>query len=148
MKTNFLFCLFILLLAFPFLSCNNTDSHKEEVINSDDSIALIQSQTNTIPSEEFEMVISDIPFPFEILDNLYSKKILFDQKAMNPVSNVVKCNQYNSKALNLGIYGADLSYAVTYEEFKQMGAYVKITKQLAEELNIPYAFDQSMMDKY
>lgn len=67
---------------------------------------------------------------------------------MNEISNVTKYNQYTSKALNLGIYGADLAYSVTYEEFQQMGAYVKNTKRLAEELNIPFAFDQSMMDKY
>ena len=101
-----------------------------------------------MPSEKYEMVISDIPFPFEILDNLYAKKVPFDEKAMNDVENVENCNLYNSKAINFGIYGADLAYSVTYEEFQQMGAYIKATKRLAEELNIPLAFDQSTMDNY
>jgi hypothetical protein len=97
---------------------------------------------------KFDMVISDIPFPFEILDNLYTKHIPFEAKAMNPISQASKYNQYNSKALNLGIYGADLAYAVTYEQFQEIGGYVKTTKHLAEDLNIPYAFDDNMMDKY
>jgi hypothetical protein len=94
------------------------------------------------------MVISDIPFPFEILDNLYTKRVPFEAKAMNATSQASKYNQYNSKALNLGIYGADLAYAVTYEQFQEMGNYIKTTKRLAEDLNIPYAFDDTMMDKY
>ncbi len=149
MKINFRLSLFILLFLAPFGACNNdSNSNKDAILNSADSVALVESKPNPIPTGKFDMVISDIPFPFEILENLYAHKIPFGQKAMNEVSNVSKYNQYNSKALNLGIYGADLSYAVTYEEFQEMGAYVKTTKRLAEELNIPFAFDQSMMDKY
>jgi hypothetical protein len=94
------------------------------------------------------MVISDIPFPFEILDKLHSSKISFDQKAMNSLDNLAKYNQYNSKALNLGIYGADLAYVVTYEQFQLIGPYVKNSKKVADDLNIPFAFSQDMMDKY
>ncbi|HEY0029819.1 MAG TPA: hypothetical protein VGC65_03585 [Bacteroidia bacterium] len=138
-----------LFITGAFVSCNNdTNSGKENMLNADDSIALVESTGPGISTHKFDMVISDIPFPFEILDNLYSKNVPFEQKAMNDVSNISKYNQYNSKALNLGIYGADLAYTVTYEEFQQMGAYVKNTKRLAEELNIPYAFNQEMMDKY
>ena len=116
--------------------------------NSIDSVALQQTKSTSVLASNYEMVISDIPFPFEIIDNLYSKNIPFNQKAMNEVANVENCNLYNSKAMNLGIFGADLSYAVTYEEFQSIGSRVKTTKRLADELNIPYAFDQAMMDKY
>jgi hypothetical protein len=94
------------------------------------------------------MVISDIPFPFEILENLHAVHIPFDQKVMNPVGNISKYNQYNPKALNLGIYGADLAYVVTNEQFQQIGPYVKNSKKLADDLNIPFAFNKDMMDKY
>lgn len=149
MKINFREYLFSLLFLAPLGACNSdTTINKDAVLNSADSAALVGIPSNSVPVGKFDMVISDIPFPFEILDNLYTQKVPFDKKAMNEISNVTKYNQYTSKALNLGIYGADLAYSVTYEEFQQMGAYVKNTKRLAEELNIPFAFDQSMMDKY
>ncbi len=149
MNKNSDLCIILLLLLILFGGCNNdVNSGKENVLNSGDSLALVQRNIPEPKTGKFDMVISDIPFPFEILDNLYSKKIPYNNKAMNSVSNVAKYNQYNSKALNLGIYGADLAYAVTYEQFQEMGLYVKNTKKLAEELNIPFAFDQSMMDKY
>lgn len=149
MKKNSILCFFLFLLLFPFGACNNDpNSGKDTFLNSGDSAALVEKLVPVTSHGKFDMVISDIPFPFQILDDLYSKQIPFEQKAMNNVSNITKYNQYNSKALNLGIYGADLAYAVTYEQFPQMGAYIKNTKQLAEELNIPFAFDQTMMDKY
>lgn len=140
----------LLLPSVLFISAcsSDTTTTKEATFNSSDSITSPEIKSANVPSGKFDMVISDIPFPFEILDNLYAKKVPFSQKAMSDVSNVTKYNLYNSKAMNLGIYGADLAYSVTYEEFQQMGAYIKATKRLAEELNIPLAFDQTTMDKY
>jgi hypothetical protein len=97
---------------------------------------------------EDQMTISDIPFPFMILEELYEKRVPFNPKVVNNVKNVSRYSQYNQKALNLGVYGADLSYAVTYEQFQQIGTYIKVTKKLADELNIPLAFDGGMMDRY
>ena len=137
-----------LFLASVFASCKTDNSNT--IVNSTitDSVTATKSSSTPISSGKFDMVISDIPFPFEILDNLFSGKIPFNQDLMNNVDNSSKYNQYNSKALNLGIYGADLSYAVTYEQFQQIGSYVKDTKKLADDLNIPFAFDNDMMDKY
>lgn len=141
--------LFLLPSMLILSSCgNDANIPKGITVDSPDSLDQNQTKTTTTTANNYEMVISDIPFPFEILDNLYSKNIPFNEKAMSEVANVENCNLYNSKAMNLGIYGADLAYAVTYEEFKSIGASIKVTKRLAEELNIPYAFDQTMMDKY
>ena len=140
--------LFLLPVLSLLISCGNDSTIPEGITNSNDSIALKQTISPSVVAPNYEMVISDIPFPFEILDNLYSKNVPFNKKAMNDIENIENCNLYNSKAMNLGIYGADLAYAVTYEDFQSIGAYVKTIKRLADELNIPYAFDQTMMDKY
>jgi hypothetical protein len=137
----------VIIVFIVWTACNTTTNQKKEIVTTD-SIDENNDSVSASPSQKIEMVISDISFPFEIFDKLYVNHIPFSLQVMNSVGNNSKYNQYNSKALNLGIYGADLSYAVTYEEFQQMGTYLKITKQLAEELNIPYAFDQAMMDNY
>ena len=137
-------CLF---LTCSLASCK-TDNQNKDAVNTSDSVNITKTPVVSNSSGKFDMVISDIPFPFEILDNLYTNNIPFNQKVMNDIENSSKYNQYNSKALNLGIYGADLSYTVTYEQFQQIGSYVKNTKKLADDLNIPFAFDNDMMDKY
>lgn len=146
MKHNHFFLVSATVLTLGFMSCGSDPATKE--VMTVDTTTVVTDSTKTVAGGKVEMVISDIPFPFEILENLQSAHISFDQKVMNPVSNASKYNQYNSKALNLGIYGADLAYAVTYEQFQPIGAYVKNAKKLADDLNIPFAFNQEMMDKY
>ncbi|MCW3086611.1 MAG: hypothetical protein JWP12_3977 [Bacteroidetes bacterium] len=129
------------------ISCSGDPQNKEIPVTANDTTA-IRDSVKPVVTAKVEMVISDIPFPFEMLENLHTSGVDYDQKVMNPVSNTTKYNQYNSKALNLGIYGADLAYVVTYEQFQQIGAYIKNAKKLAEDLNIPFAFNQNMMDRY
>jgi hypothetical protein len=148
MIRNFGIFICSLFLSCMLASCKTDNSNKDTVANTADSTSATKVSSATTPPLKFDMVISDIPFPFEILDNLYSNKIPYNDKVMNDVDNASKYNQYNSKALNLGIYGADLSYMVTYEQFQEIGSYVKISKKLADDLNIPFAFDNDMMDKY
>lgn len=138
----------LLVFSFTFLlfACNTSPTPEKDVVLTDTMIA--EKDPVVIDPGKFDMVISDIPFPFEILDNLYQNHIPFNQKILNNTGNASKYSKYNMKALNLGIYGADLSYAVTFEQFQQIGTYVKTTKKLAEELNIPLAFNEDMMDKY
>ncbi|MCE3280146.1 MAG: hypothetical protein K0S44_2337 [Bacteroidetes bacterium] len=141
---NLILLLFAIIVS-SFVSCSN-DTPKNESLVVDTTTVPADSTQKFIPP--VEMVISDIPFPFEILENLHSAHVPFEQKVMNPVSNTSKYNQYNSKALNLGVFGADLAYAVTYEQFQEIGQYVKHAKKLADDLNIPFAFNQEMLDKY
>src|SRR6218665_3184753 len=130
-----------------FAACGSDNSNKEPVITADSAEVVIDSAVASLGGK-VDLVISDIPFPFEVLDRLYSTKVPFDQKKMNSLGNVAKYSQYNSKALNLGVYGADLAYVVTYEQFQQIGSYVKNAKKLAEDLHIPFAFNKEMLDKY
>lgn len=146
MQKKYFSFLSLITVLFAFISCSSDNSQKE--IPATDTVSVVKDSVTAVNNRKVEMVISDIPFPFEILENLHSSHIPFDQKVMNPINNIAKYNKYNSKALNLGIYGADLAYVVTNEQFQQIGAYVKSAKKLAEDLNIPFAFNQDMLDKY
>ncbi|MBN8695860.1 MAG: hypothetical protein J0L87_04980 [Bacteroidetes bacterium] len=136
--------------VFTLVSCGNTNN--QTITNDVSTTAVVENKdTSTADSYtqfKYDMVISNIPFPFEMLDKLIASKAPFNQQSMNPVGNISKYNQFNAKAFNLGVYGADLAYAVTYEQFQQIGSYVKNTKKLAEDLSIPLAFNQEMIDKY
>jgi hypothetical protein len=138
---------FLVFTAFTALVACNNEVNQNNLVTTD-STSTLKKTDSVIVHPKYDMVISDIPFPFEILENLHDANIPFDQKVMDPIGNTSKYNQYNSKALNLGIYGADLAYSVTFEQFQQIGTYVKSAKKLAEDLNIPFAFNQTMLDKY
>lgn len=147
MKNRFILYLMGMSFMLAFGACKNNSNQNKDITTPADTI----SKTDTVDKFtqfKYDMIISNIPFPFEMLDILFDSKMIFDQKNMNPISNLSKYGVNNTKALNLGIYGADLAYSVTFEKFQQIGPYVKNTKKLAEDLNIPLAFNQETMDKY
>ncbi len=141
---------YIFLIAVLIAGCKgDVTQNKETVVSPANDSTIVTREKEPLKLKlHLSMSISDIPFPFEILDTLYSKKIPFDDKSMNSLANYSKYTQYNSKAMNLGVYGADLAYAVTFEQFQVIGPCIKTTKKLAEDLNIDFAFNQEMMDKY
>jgi len=103
---------------------------------------------HTHAEEKYNYVISNIPIPFEILDRLFNSGVTFSKDLTNPVENSSKYLQNNSKALNLGIYGADLTYTICFEKFNELNPYLKNSKKLADDLGIPLAFNNETLAHY
>lgn len=97
---------------------------------------------------KYDLLISNIPIPFDILNKLFNSGVPYSSDFPNFTSNVSKYSESNYKALNLGIYGADLTYLITFEQFNELSPYLKTSKKLADELGIPLAFDKEALEKY
>jgi hypothetical protein len=97
---------------------------------------------------KYNQLINTIPVPFEILNKLSSTYLVYKPGLINPLASLNGYNQRESKSLNLGVYGADLTYMLSLGEFKGFAPHVKAIKRLADELNIPLAFDDEMMSRY
>lgn len=138
------FC-FACCLAIVLASCSGTES---DVITGSDSPMVEDGTASESTDEKYDYVISNIPIPFEILDRLFKSGVSFHKEYTNPVNNIDKYLQTNSKALNLGIYGADLTYTICFEQFSELNPYLKNAKKLADELGIPLAFNKETLDKY
>jgi len=88
-----------------------------------------------------------IPTSVEVVDMLNRAGAPYIIGISNPVSNVDRYFTEKSKALNLGIYGAGLSYASTYEMKQETMNYFKVAKQLVDELNIASSFNLSFAQR-
>ncbi|NVO08475.1 MAG: hypothetical protein HXX16_00805 [Bacteroidales bacterium] len=82
-----------------------------------------------------------IPTAFEVIKLLNNAGASYILSLSNPIENVDKYIPAKSKALNLGIYGADLSYASTYQMKQETMNYLKVSKKLIDELQITSAFN-------
>ncbi len=98
-------------------------------------------------SRKISVVISSIPFPSNILDTLHSVNAKFDADLTNPVGNVNQYSESNTQAINLGVYGADLAYVISFEQYQSVGAYIKGTKFLADNVGIPLAFTAQVIQR-
>lgn len=88
-----------------------------------------------------------IPTSFEVVKLLNKAGASYILSLNNPIENVDKYFTEKSKALNLGVYGANLSYASTYQMKQETMNYLKVSKQLIEDLQISTAFNKDFADR-
>ncbi len=121
--------------------CNSDQTSKEqnaEVVISEDSLAKLNSQS---PDAEFDKVFESIPSPLEFTSLIKNTGAKYSETFLNKSENASKYNSQYSKAINLGIYGADLGYINLYQKtFSTMG-HLNTVFQLATDLNIGEYFD-------
>jgi hypothetical protein len=80
---------------------------------------------------------------------------VFKQELLNSPDKTTDYITSSKKALNLGIYAVDLSYAKVFEQYETAGKYFNAMQRLAEELGIPSnyfentakRFDRNINDK-
>ena len=134
-----------------FISCSNGGKEKatesEEETTQIESNALESDSINQLTRFRYDNVIGNIPLPTEIMEDIYRYGYTYIDDLTNPPSNVKNYSTTNSKAINLGIYGADLSYLVAYEQYNKALKYIQATKILSDDLSIPFAFDQSVIER-
>ncbi len=143
----------LLTLLLPFLfSCGNATTEQQPAAGPDSASSSAQSADTSKIDEltqfKYDKLIGNIPIPFDILRVHAEVPLAYNTNAVNPTSNLSSYSSNTSKALNLGIYGGDLAYSITYEKFDDMGRYLKCAKKLADDLGIPLAFDQKALVTY
>lgn len=123
--------LLLVVVAFMFLiSCGSKQAKEAE------------DSSSTNKEEVFGSVTKyPIPTSFEVIKLINNAGATYILSISNPVENVDKYIPTKSKALNLGIYGADLSYASTYQMKQETMNYLKVSKKLIDELQITSAFN-------
>lgn len=72
----------------------------------------------------------------------YDKKFLNDPKKSTTYATIYQ------KALNLGLYGADVGYVTIYDQSQDALKYLGVINKLADELGITGAFDEQTIKRF
>jgi hypothetical protein len=132
-----------LLFAFTLSGCGSGE-------NADDKIEKnIESNIDSTSTQliKFDNTLFSIPSPYEISFLVKRSKLEFDKGLINPYN---KSHNYTSnfqKALNLGVYGANLGYLNIYEQNSEAIQYFSVIKILSQELGIENAFDKQTVKR-
>lgn len=111
---------------------------------------------NTTVDPDNDIVIEDqlddklvypMPTPFEITQMLQSSGTPFSVDVMNPTDNVDNYIQESAQALNLGVYGADLAYASTFNQANEVRNILASAKKLADGLGLTNVMDQDIIER-
>lgn len=135
---SIVFLLFVLTLSF----CTNSEK-TDEVIVEDDSTkkAVFETKLNA------QNVFNAMPDRKEILKLIDEQKIEYNSDILNDPNAVHKYTIEFTKAVNLGIYGSDLTIASSFEQTQESMVFLKCVNILAGDLGVSNAFDQHMFDR-
>lgn len=94
-----------------------------------------------------QKVFHVIPSPVEAAIVLQKAGVNYNQNLLNSVENADKYQTLKNKAINLGIYGADLSYATVFEQTQQSLKYFSTIKQLSKDLGMDEIINSELMER-
>jgi len=130
----------ILILSFSGLSSCKNRSEKKEL----QKIEL--NEVDTIKSE-IEKNVYPLPTSAEVIKMLSELEVGYILGIANPVANARKYLTSTTKAVNMGVYGADLSYATLYNIQQEVLNYLDAIRSLANELSMSKIYDETLYDR-
>lgn len=92
-------------------------------------------------------IFHNIPSPMETAGLLKKAGAEYDKDVLNDVKHVDNYTSASKQALNLGIYGADLSYASVFNNTQESMLYTACAQNLAKRLDVANAFGQATVDR-
>ena len=84
--------------------------------------------------------------PIEIAGELKDKPQFFDKKMLNPSANVENYQTKTSKALNLGVYTADLGFIIVMQQTQNVEEYLGNINNLIQKLGLENKNTDSLMN--
>jgi len=120
---------------------NRTDKKATE---QQDQIELNQVQSL---ENEIEKNVYPLPTSAEVIKMLSELEVGYILGIANPVGNARKYLTSSTKAVNMGVYGADLSYATLYNIQQEVLNYLDAIRSLANELNMSKIYDETLYDR-
>ena len=147
MNRNLLFSGRFFLLLFVLLGLILTGCNRGPKSEGDGSGEFEASGTLDAETQEqlntAKRIFYSLPSPLETAMLIKNAGAEYNEELMNPISNTSKYITSRSKALNLGIYSTDLSYASLFDQSQATLDYIGAAKEMADGLNILDAIDEA-----
>lgn len=103
--------------------------------------------TEILRTARTKNIFHNIPSPMETAGLLKKAGAEYNKNILNDVQHVDNYTSASKQALNLGIYGADLSYASVYNNTQESILYTSCAQKLAKKLDVSTAFNDDVMGR-
>jgi hypothetical protein len=132
--------------ASMMLSCGGGSGGDNAITESQvsDSSAVQDARDNAAKVQD---IFYAVPSPMEMASMLKKVGATYDAGLLNDVKNVHEYTTARSQALNLGIYGADLSYTSVFNQNQESIIYLSCAKKLADNLGVTKAFSDETIER-
>ena len=130
----------VLVIISTFLaSCKPTPKQDNETTQpaADTLTALVKVENAIFP----------IPSPWQVVSLIQKNNIPFNELCINSTKNYQRYTTSFKQAVNLGIYGTDLSYLNIYDKTQESLQYLGVIKKLSGQLRITESFDEKIFER-
>jgi hypothetical protein len=130
-----------LLAGFLLLSCHR-EPPPEERDDFEEAPDTVKATVLNVGGELFS-----VPSPIHTAMLVQKSGVAYDKSTLTPPNKVNTYSTDFSRALILGIYGADLGYVSLYNQSQDALGYLAAVKQLGDKLGLSSAFDKTMIER-
>jgi len=136
MKIRFLKLSSIAAISFLAVSCANADSDQAIVEEE-----VIEEVVNEVSEDPIDEIFYQVPSPNDLFNVLKDADISYNKDILNDLSLVETFNTKKSKALNFGVYAADLAYVSSLGQIGDASNFFETIRALSKELEIENAMN-------
>jgi len=140
---------FAIITSFIFFlsACSSDSTDESDQLDGDQAVEEAEPIEEENKVKKSGKVFYTIPSPLELTSIIKKAGAAYDNTLCNSVDNLSNYHTQTSMALNLGIYGADLSYSSIFEQTQETMHYFAACKRLADDLGITSAFGESTVKR-
>lgn len=132
-------------LCILFLSACAEGNKKADETEKDSTKTVEKKNSNLL---EMEGKVFSIPSPIQTAFLLKKSGAEFTPSLLNPTSNVDNYATTDAKAINMGIYAADLAYATIYGRNQEAISYMAVNQKLATGLGLQSLFNNTLINRF
>lgn len=144
-KTIALLLLPMLLISFfSFTGCSGCRNRSNEAKKIQKKVE--EKQVKTLEGQIKDNVYP-LPSSAEVIKMLSDLDVGYQIGITNPSENAKKYLRSNTRAINMGVFGADLSYVTLYNIPQEVINFLNSIRSLANELNMAKIYDESLYEK-
>jgi hypothetical protein len=129
--------------AFAFAGCEEKSNTHNPQTESKDSVQVSTSGTFLMDGEIFS-----IPSPVQTAMLLKKEQIAFNKDILNPIENRGKYVTESQRAVNLGVYGADLAYISCFKNPQMSRTYFDVVGKLSAEMGVLDNIDKKLVERF
>ncbi len=111
-----------------------------------EGVAVVDSSANKLMTIGGNMF--SIPSPIQTAMLIEKSGADYNKSFLNDAKKVTTYATNYQKALNLGVYGADVGYVTIYDQSQDAIKYLSVINKLSDELGITGAFDENTIKRF
>ncbi|NQX97332.1 MAG: hypothetical protein HRT73_05550 [Flavobacteriales bacterium] len=131
------------ILAVCAVSCGGDEPTEDQIEEPTE-----EANSNNTQLMEIDGKVFSIPSPIQTAMLIKNAGTNYNKDILNEPSKVTNYSTNFKKAINLGIYGADLGYVTMYDQTQDAISFLTAVKSIADDLGVSSAFDLELVERF